>query len=144
MVGKTKHSNREDLLAQVPMFSNLTRKELKQVAHLVEEISRPEGTLLAEEGETGREFFLILGGQADVMKGDTKVATLGPGNFFGEISLIDHGPRTATVKASTDISVLLLGVREFSSLLDQIPSIARRMLTHLCARLREAEKSHTN
>lgn len=140
MAGTTQLS-KEELLARVPMFASLTRKELKQVARLIDEISRPKGTVLADEGETGREFFLILEGQTEVLKGKKKVASLGPGSWFGEISLIDHGPRTATVKASTDVRLFLVGVREFSGLLDQVPAIARRLLVHLCNRLRECEES---
>lgn len=137
----TTQLGKEELLARVPMFASLNRKELKQVARLIDEISRPKGTVLADEGENGREFFLILDGQTEVLKGKKKVATLGPGDWFGEISLIDHGPRTATVKASTDVRLYLVGVREFSGLLDKVPSISRRLLVHLCNRLRECEES---
>jgi CRP/FNR family transcriptional regulator, cyclic AMP receptor protein len=138
-VAGTTSLNKEDLLARVPMFSALNRKELKQVAKLVDEISRPGGTVLADEGESGREFFLIIEGTADVLKGRKRVASLGPGQFFGEISLIDHGPRTATVKAATDVTLLLVGSREFSGLLDKVPNISKRLLIHLCTRLRECE-----
>jgi CRP/FNR family cyclic AMP-dependent transcriptional regulator len=138
---KTSNYTKEELLGQVPMFSALTRKELKQVARLVDEITRPSGTVLAEEGESGHEFFLVLDGKADVLKGRKKVASLGPGTFFGEISLIDRGPRTATVRAASDITLLLVGVREFSGLLDKVPNIARKLLVHLCTRLRECEAS---
>lgn len=133
--------DKEDALAQVPMFSALNRKELKQVIRLVDEITRPAGTVLADEGESGREFFLILEGNADVLKGRKRVASLGPGQFFGEISLIDHGPRTATVRAASDVKLLLVGSREFSGLLDKVPNIAKRLLIHLCTRLRECEAS---
>jgi CRP/FNR family cyclic AMP-dependent transcriptional regulator len=142
-VVRAKTLSKEDLLAQVPLLSALTRKELKQVARLVDEIQRPEGTVLAEEGESGREFFLLLDGKADVLRGKKKIASLGPGKFFGEISLIDRQPRTASVVAATDVTLLLVGVREFSSLLDRIPSISRRLLVHLCGRLRDCEERPT-
>jgi CRP/FNR family cyclic AMP-dependent transcriptional regulator len=138
---KASNLTKEEALARVPMFSALNRKELKQVAKLVDEITRPAGTVLAEEGESGQEFFLILDGKADVLKGRKKVASLGPGTFFGEISLIDRGPRTASVKAASDVTMLLVGVREFSGLLDKVPNIGRRLLVHLCNRLRECEAS---
>lgn len=131
--------SKEDLLADVPMFSGLNARQLKAVSRLADEIERPPGSVLAQEGELGREFFLILEGEAGVYHGKRKVASLGPGRFFGEISLIDRGPRTATVKAETSLRALDIGVREFSSLLDSIPGMSRRIMINLCARLRECE-----
>jgi CRP-like cAMP-binding protein len=131
--------SKEDLLSEVPMFSGLNARQLKAVSRLADEIERPPGSVLAQEGELGREFFLILEGEAGIYHGKRKVASLGPGRFFGEISLIDRGPRTATVKAETSLRALDIGVREFSSLLDSIPGMSRRIMINLCARLRECE-----
>lgn len=136
-----KTMTKEGLLSQVPMFASLNRKELKAVARLVDEIGRPAGSMLARKDELGREFFLILEGKAAVVSGNRKLATLGPGQFFGEISLLDRGPRTASVKAETDLRLFVVSVREFSGLLDQVPGMARRLLVHLCGRLRECERS---
>lgn len=123
------------------MFAGLNARQLKAISRLADEIERPKGSVLAQEGELGREFFLILEGSAGVYKGKKKVATLGSGNFFGEISLIDRGPRTASVKADTDLRVLDIGVREFSSLLDSVPGMSRRIMVNLCGRLRECESA---
>lgn len=133
--------SKEELLSEVPMFAGLNARQLKAVARLADEIERPAGTILAQEGELGREFFLILEGSCGVYHGKRKVATLGPGNYAGEISLIDRGPRTATVKADTDVRAIDLGVREFSSLLDSVPGMSRRIMVNLCARLRECESA---
>lgn len=133
--------SKEDLLSEVPMFSGLNARQLKAVSRLADEIERPAGSVLAQEGELGREFFLVLEGTAGVYHGKKKVASLGPGRFFGEISLIDRGPRTATVKADTALRALDIGVREFSSLLDTIPGMSRRIMVNLCARLRECESA---
>lgn len=136
--------SKEEMLAEVPMFSGLSARQLKAVSRLADEIERPSGSILAQEGELGREFFLILEGTAGVYHGKKKLAALGPGNFFGEISLIDRGPRTATVKADTDLRALDIGVREFSSLLDAVPGMSRRIMVNLCARLRECESAHSH
>lgn len=136
--------NKEDLLGEVPMFAGLNARQLKAVARLSDEIERPAGTILAQEGELGREFFLILEGACGVYQGKKKVATLGPGKFFGEIALIDRGPRTATVKAETAVRAIDLGVREFSSLLDSVPGMSRRIMINLCGRLRECESAHSH
>lgn len=133
--------SKEDWLAAVPMFSGLNARQLKAVSRLADEIVRAKGSLLAQEGELGREFFLILEGTAGIYRGKKRVATLGPGKFFGEISLIDRGPRTASVKAETDMRALDIGVREFSSLLDSVPGMSRRIMINLCARLRECESA---
>lgn len=140
---KAKRS-KEELLSEVPMFAGLSARQLRAVARLADEIERSAGTILAQEGELGREFFLVLEGSCGVYRGKKKVAKLGPGNFFGEISLIDRGPRTATVKADTDVRAIDLGVREFSSLLDSVPGMSRRIMVNLCARLRECEKAHSH
>lgn len=126
------------------MFAGLNARQLKAVARLADEIERPAGTILAQQGELGREFFLILEGTCGVYQGKKKVAALGPGKFFGEIALIDRGPRTATVKAETAVRAIDLGVREFSSLLDSVPGMSRRIMINLCGRLRECESAHSH
>ncbi len=127
-------------LRQVRLFSALNGKELSMVAKATDEVSVPAGKVLCEEGRTGHEFFLILDGKAAVSRNGRRVATLGPGDYFGELALLDRGPRSATVKADTEMTLFVLGQREFSGVLDEIPGLAHKLLTAMAARLREADR----
>ena len=93
-------------LAKVPLFSDCSQRDLQTVARVVREIPHEAGTVIAREGEPGVGLFIILDGTADVSIGGRKKATLGPGDFFGEIALLDGGPRTATVTAKSDVNAL--------------------------------------
>ena len=97
------------------------------------------GKTLCEQGNIGREAFIIVDGTAKVVRNGRAVATLGSGDCFGELALLDHGPRTATVTATTDLDVLVIGAREFASILDDIPAISHKMLKALAARIRELD-----
>ena len=126
-------------LAQVRLFSACSNKELALIGRASDEVRVPAGKVLCQEGSIGYEFYLILDGQAVVKRGGKKVATLGPGQYFGELSLLDRQPRSATVEAATDMTVLVLGKREFSGLLDEVPTLAHKLLSAMAARLREAD-----
>lgn len=128
-----------DHLAQVPMFSACSKKDLQTIAKASDEVSVAAGKTLVEEGKPGHEFFLIVDGTATVLRNGRKVATLGPGQYFGEMALLDRGPRSATVRADTDMTVLVLGQREFSGVIDEVPGLARKLLQSMAARLREAD-----
>lgn len=128
-----------DHLASVPLFSACSKKELQAVARASDELTLPAGRHLCEQGSVGREAFVIVGGSADVRRNDRKVATLGPGDCVGELALLDHGPRTATVTAATDLTVLVLGAREFAGLVDEVPPIAHKLLKALAGRIRELD-----
>jgi CRP/FNR family transcriptional regulator, cyclic AMP receptor protein len=128
-----------EYLATVPLFSALTRRELEQVSQASEQIDARAGDELVTEGRIGREFFLILSGRAVVRRHQRKVAELGPGQWFGELALIDNEPRSATVQAVTDMKLLVLGQGEFAGLLDTLPGIAAKLLTGMAHRLREAD-----
>jgi CRP-like cAMP-binding protein len=91
------------------------------------------------EGATGQEFFVIVRGNVDVVRAGRHLRTLGPGDFLGEIALIDDAPRTATATAATDAALLVLAHREFHSLMDQFPSVRTSVLAALASRLRELE-----
>ncbi len=123
----------------VPLFSALSKSDLQQVDRAADRIEVEAGRELVTEGRTGREFFLILDGTAIVRRNGRKVATLGPGQFFGELSLLDKGPRTATVVAESDMKLLVLGQREFGGLIDGVPGMAAKLLQGLAHRLREAD-----
>jgi CRP/FNR family cyclic AMP-dependent transcriptional regulator len=132
-------SKQSEYLATVPLFSALSRSELRQVVGVAEELDVPAGRVLVIEGRTGREFFLILEGRADVRRNGRKIATLGPGQYFGELALIDRKPRSATVESATEMKLLVLGQREFAGLLESLPGVAAKLLAGLAQRLREAD-----
>jgi CRP-like cAMP-binding protein len=135
----SKASKEVEYLATVPLFSALSRNELRRLVQAAEELDADAGAELVTEGRVGREFFLILEGQAVVRRQHRKVATLGPGQWFGELSLLDNEPRSASVLAATDMKLLVLGQGEFAGLLETVPGIAAKLLTGMAHRLREAD-----
>jgi CRP-like cAMP-binding protein len=102
------------------------------------------GRVLCDEGSMGHEFYLILDGNAAVRKAGRKVATLGPGQYFGEMALLDKGPRSATVVAETPMTLLVIGQREFAAVLDEVPTMAHKLLAVMAGRLREADARATS
>lgn len=128
-----------DHLAEVPLFSAASRKDLQKIARASDEVAVKAGRVLVDQGRPGHEFFLILEGSATVRRNNRKVAELGPGQYFGELSLLDRGPRTASVVADTDMKVLVLGQREFLGVLDDVPGLAYKILRIMAHRLREAD-----
>lgn len=128
-----------DHLSKVQLFSAASKKELEKLGKASDELEVPAGKELVEQGRVGHEFFLILEGTASVRRNGRKIATLGPGAYFGELSLLDRGPRSASVVADTDMTLLVLGQREFSGVLDEVPTLAHKLLTSMAKRLREAD-----
>ncbi len=124
-----------ELIKKVPLFSKLSKKELEQVAHIADELDLPNGKLMAEEGDRGREFFVLLEGEADVTKGDKSINTMREGDFFGEIALVTQMPRTASVRATTDVRVLVVTERDFSALLKHSPQVSRGVAEALAERV---------
>ena len=134
-----------ELLRGVSLFSACSKRELSRIASLADQIDVPKGKVLTREGEPGSEFFVVIKGQATVIVGKRgRIAPLGPGASFGEMSLLDQGPRTATVEAQTDMQLLVLDARSFSSLLADVPSVARKVLAAMAGRLRVAETETTH
>lgn len=109
------------------------------VRRALDEVTAPVGTVLCEEGTVGREFFFIIDGQASVKRSGRKIATLKPGDYFGELALLDRKPRSATVVADTDMALLTMSQREFTGLLEEIPPLGRKLLAAMSERLREAD-----
>jgi len=128
--------NTTSKLAGIPMFSGCTRKELAIVARASKEVRHRAGTVIAREGERGIGLFLILDGECAVSIGGREKGRLGPSDFFGEIALLDGGPRTATVTAVTDVRLLGLTEWVFRGLLAEHPSIALKTLESVAGRLR--------
>jgi CRP-like cAMP-binding protein len=128
-----------DHLAQVRLFSALSKKELTQIGRASDEVTVSAGKVVVEEGATGHEFFLILEGKATVKRNGRKINSLGPSQYFGELALLVRQPRNATIVADTDMRLLVLGQREFSGLLDEVRGLAHKLLSTMAQRLVEAD-----
>jgi CRP-like cAMP-binding protein len=126
-------------LASVPLFSSFSNRDLQKIARASDEISIEEGRVLVEQDAVGHEFYVIVEGEAEVRRNGRKVTTLGPGDHFGELALFDGGPRTATVTATSAMTALVLGQREFAALLDDVPGLASKVLTNLARQIRELD-----
>jgi CRP-like cAMP-binding protein len=124
-----------ELIKGVPLFAECSKKELTEVAGIADEIDLREGKELTTQGKPGREFFVLVDGSADVKKGNRRINQLGPGDFFGEISLIKESPRTATVVATSPVRALVITDRSFRSLLQHQPQIQGKVMSALAARL---------
>ena len=135
---RTRRDSKIELLRAVPLFSRCSARELQSIASIADEVEVKEGKELTREGERGREFFVILEGQADVRRKSRKVNTLGPGEFLGEIALLTHVPRTATVAATTPMRALVITGPDFRSLLRRTPTIQIKVLEALAQRLAPA------
>lgn len=128
-----------DHLASISLFSALSRKELQRVARASDEVTVKEGHELTRQGDVGREMFVLVEGSATVKRNGRKIGTVGPGNAVGELSLLDKGPRTATVTADSQCKVLVLGAREFAGVLDEVPGVAHKVLASLASRIRDLD-----
>jgi CRP/FNR family cyclic AMP-dependent transcriptional regulator len=127
-------------LAEVPLFSACSNKELQKIAKASDEIAIEAGRVLVEQDGVGREAYVVIDGEASVKRGNRRIASMGPGDHFGELALLDGGPRTATVVAETPMKVLVLGQREFAGLLDEVPGLAHKILANLASQIRELDK----
>jgi CRP/FNR family transcriptional regulator, cyclic AMP receptor protein len=130
------HAALDDHLSNVPLFATLSLKEREAVRGLLSEIDIATGTRLTREGQIGHEFFIIVAGTASVEHEGVHITDVGPGDYQGELSLLDGGPRTATVTATSPMTIMVASQQEFTTLLDEHPTIARRMLPALVARIR--------
>ena len=133
------HRNQKvELIKQVPLFANCSKHELEEIAHIADEIDLNEGKEMTREGSRGREFFVLLEGDADVTKDGQSINKLSSGDFFGEIALVSDTPRTATVTATSPVRALVITDRSFRRLLDESPEIQRKVLVALAERLAPA------
>jgi CRP-like cAMP-binding protein len=131
----------EAMVAEVEVFSGLSRRQVKKLIDRAQEIQHDQGQEVAAQGLGALAFHLVLDGHASVKVGGAEVRTLGPGDYFGEISMIDGKPRSATVTVTSDapMTTLVVPHQEFQRLLGDEPDFARGLLGTLCARIREAE-----
>jgi CRP-like cAMP-binding protein len=130
-----------DLLSQVPLFAGLSRRHLRQLAEHADIVSFRQRESIVQAGRPGGTFYVILEGEAKVVRGGKTISRMTPGDFFGEISLLDGGPRTATVDADTPVTALRIYKRSFDRVVAQEPEVAAKILAVVARRLREAERS---
>ncbi|MFP5299353.1 MAG: cyclic nucleotide-binding domain-containing protein [Actinomycetota bacterium] len=126
-----------EALRAVPLFAGLTDKELKQIAQQTKEVSFPAGTAICTEGEKAVGMHVVLDGETKVQIGGRTRRRMGPGSFFGEVAILDGGPRSATVIAETDVRTIALPFWNFKNVLKENPKIALKMLEEVASRLRE-------
>jgi len=124
------------LVASVPMFARLGRKELEQVAQLVDEVEVPAGRVLMHQGDHGEEMFIVVAGRFQVERDGRTIAERGPGSALGEISLLSGGPRTATITALEPSTLLVVAHREFNSLMGDHPTVRMQVLEGLAHKIR--------
>ncbi len=126
----------------VPLFAGLLPSELDRVALVMNPLQVSTGDVVCHEGEPGHEFYVIADGEAAIERGGHTLAKLSTGDYFGELALLDRGPRSATVRALTDLRLYVLHEQSFAAVLNEVPALAQKLLAAMASRLREAE-SHT-
>lgn len=136
-------SRHSDHLATIPLFSACSAHDLSLLARVSDEVTVPAGHELTTQGELGHEVFVVVSGTARVTKDGVDVVVVGPGDVLGELSLLDGGPRTATCTATTEMTLLVLSRPAFNGVLDEIPTLAHKLLVAVARRLRESEQSLT-
>ena len=125
-----------DLLHRIPLFSGFDRRRLERLGMLADEVDIPADKVLMRQGETGADMMVLVRGEVAVERDGKRINTLGPGDFFGEIALVDGGPRTATVTASEPSTLLVITHRDFHSMMDEFPEVAGQVMNALANRVR--------
>ena len=134
-----RHAWIDERLAEVPLFSKLSKKQLREVSSLATRLDFPAGKELTHQGGIGNEFIIVLEGEVEVQIDGEVIATRGPGEYFGEIALLEDRPRTATVVAKTPVACEVIGRREFATLVNDVPEIAQQLQATMAERLQEDE-----
>jgi CRP/FNR family transcriptional regulator, cyclic AMP receptor protein len=140
-IAAEERERRELALKQAPLFANVPRRHLRSIAKVTGVRGYEEGASIIREGDPGSTFYALLDGRAKVVRRGRTVNRLSPGDFFGEISLLDPGPRTASVVAESPLRCLTLGGKDFERVLAGEPVLALRILRELASRLRKNEGS---
>lgn len=138
----TSKQGKVDHLAALALFDGFTPRELERIAAAGEELALPAGRVIVDQGQTGREAFVVLEGSARVQRNGRTISTVGPGAIIGELSLLDHGPRTATVTCETDCTLFVLDQRHFRSVLESVPTLIVRLLASLSGRIRDLDQEY--
>jgi CRP-like cAMP-binding protein len=133
-----------DLLHGIPLFARLDRKHLARLGMLTDEVDVPAGKVLIRQGELGDDLMIVVSGQVAVERNGARVNQLRSGDFFGEIALIERGPRTATVTAEEASRLLVINHRDFHALMEEFPEVAAHVLVCLADRVRSLETDAVN
>jgi CRP/FNR family transcriptional regulator, cyclic AMP receptor protein len=136
-----KQDSKLEMLRSVPIFSGCSDKELREIAKMTKEVQFPEGKQICKQGQTGLGLHVITAGETKVMVNGRTRRRLGPGAFFGEMALLDNGPRSATVIAESPVSTLSLSAWDFKEGIRNHPAIALKVLEEVSKRLREADSA---
>ena len=139
MFGNRKKTvNGVEKLKQVSFFEGFTDAELQRIAELAEDVDAEPGAVLVDQGRVGQECYVILDGEASVYVSGEHVATSGPGSMVGEMALVEHKPRNATVIADTPMKLIVFDTKAFKQLLEEMPKAHDRVMETLAARMRRA------
>ncbi len=122
-------------LGGIPLFAKLSKKEREQIARWADEIDEPAGFHLLDQGNLAHEFFVLVEGTVEVRKDGEHLTDLEPGDFFGEIALVDHDRRTASVVATTPVRAIVMHSREFGAMRQEMPSVTAQIQDAIRARL---------
>ena len=127
-------------LKSVPMFAGCSKRELQAILKAGDQVTMTAGTLIVDQGQMGREAFVVLDGDVTVRRAGRKIVSLGAGAVVGELSLLDHGPRTASVTCDTDCTLFVLDQRHFRQVLEKNPQIAMKLLGTLAGHIRNLDR----
>lgn len=141
MVLRRGRDRKVEVLGKVQLFSECNARELSRIASLADEIEVDKGTVLTREGVPGRECFVVSSGKARCTLRGKKLATFGPGDIFGEMSLLDNEPRSTTITAESDMVLFVVDSRSFWGLCEEAPSVTRKIMKAIAQRLRRVEKA---
>ena len=129
-------------LAQVPLFSSCSTRDLGKIAKAADRINMVAGTTIITQGTAGKQAFVVLSGSATVKRNGKKIATVQAGAIVGELSLLDRGSRTATVVCDTDCELLVVDARHLFAVIDEVPAMAHKLLAALATRIRDLDRAH--
>jgi len=135
-------STKLDHLKQISLFEGCSNKELQAITKAGDEITMTAGTIVVDQGQMGREAFVLLDGEVTVKRNGRKITSLGAGAVVGELSLLDHGPRTATVVCDTDCTLFVIDARHFRAVLEHSPSISIKLLGTLAGHIRNFDRQY--
>ena len=133
-----------EYLRQIPMFANLDAKELDAVGLTATELDLPAGRTLMTEGARAHEMYVLMDGTVEVTQGGEHIADVGAGGFVGEMALLAHSHRNSTVTAKTDVTVIHIDGREFTTLLQRVPTISAKMLPIVAGRVVDNSDHHSH
>ena len=129
-----------ELLRRIPLFGGCDHRHVQRIGQLAEEVDVPAGKVLIRQGEIGGDLMILASGSVAVERDGARIGTLGPGDYFGEIALIDGGARTATVTTEAPSRLVVVGHREFHALMDEMPAVAAQILATLARRVRTLDE----